>query len=159
MKLKLIYQIGENQSLEYFQTPVDLEFRYFQLSKERHKKASAIKIHEQLSGVIQSAYYRLDSDWLHNREQNIDRMFLWAETASEFMQQPNEFQIRAVGRFIGSGSRVGSLVGFTDREWRYLVSGERKMSFSRWRILLEFAGLVHGISELRKATAEAHKLS
>lgn len=151
MKLKLIYQIGKNQALEYFSSPVDLEYRYFQLSKERHDEPSGIKIPEQLFGVIQSAYYRLDSDWLHNREQGICRMFLWAKTAREFIHQPNEFQIRAVGKFIGSGKTIGELCGFTDREWRYVVSGERKMSFSRWRLLLEFAGLVHGNSEPRKA--------
>lgn len=145
MKLKLIYQIGESHEMEYFQSPVDLEYRYFELSKNRHVEPSAIKIPNQLSGVIPAGYYRLDSDWLHNREQGIDRVFLWAETAGEFIQQPNEFQIRAVGKMIGSGRFIGELAGFSDREWRYLVSGERKMSFSRWRILLEFAGLVDGI--------------
>lgn len=151
MKLKLIYQIGEKQELEYFSSPVDLEYRYFDLSKERHKKPSGIKIPFQLSGVIPSAYYRLDSDWLDNREQSEERMFLWAGTGREFISQPNEFQIRAVGKFIGSGKRIGELVGFTDREWRYIVSGERKMSFSRWRMLLEFAGLSSGVKRGRDA--------
>ena len=108
MKLELIYQIGKKQGLEYYQSPVDLEYRYFELSKNRHGEPSAIKIPNQLSGIIPSAYYRLDADWLHNREQNVDRMFLWAEIAGEF-QQPNEFQIRAVGKMIGSGSRIGSV--------------------------------------------------
>lgn len=143
MKFKLIYQIGDRQELEYFSGPVDLECRYFELSRMRHDGPSAIKIPKQAE-IIPPAYYRLDSEWTITREQEIDRMWLWADRAQEF-RQPNEFQIRAVGKFIGSGARIGELAGFTDREWRYLVSGERKMSFARWRLLLQLAGLAGAV--------------
>ncbi len=146
MNIRLIYQIGDKQELEYFSSPVDLEYRYFELSRERHNEPSAIKIPAQLHGVIPPAYYRLDKKWQHNREQDHERAFLWAEDARHF-RQPTESQIRAVGRMIGSGRVIGMLAGFSDREWRYLVSGERSMAFTRWRILLELAGLVAAVPE------------
>jgi hypothetical protein len=146
MRLRLIHQFGERQELEYFSSPVELEYRYFELSRQRHECPSAIKIQRQAE-IIPPAYYRLDAGWTIIREQNIERIGLWADRASEYTQ-PTEAQIRAVGKFIGSGARIGELAGFTDREWRYLVSGERKMSFARWRLLLQLAGLAGPIAQV-----------
>ncbi len=144
MKYKLIYQIGDQQETEYYPTPLDLESRYFVLSTIRHDGPSGIKIPSQLEGVIPSACFKMDKKWNGNREQDHERSHLWTVHSQEF-RQPTEAQIRAVGKRIGSGRIIGMLAGITDREWRRKVSGERKISFTLWRILMELAGLVDAL--------------
>lgn len=136
---RLIYEHDGKQELEHYPAPVDIEYRYFELSRMRHDGPSAIKISvRQLP--ISPAYYRLDRDWTGEREQAIERRHLWTVRAQDY-QSPTVDQIRAVGKMIGVGRIIGSLAGWTDREWRYITSGEHKLQFARWRVLLELAGL------------------
>lgn len=136
---KIIYEHDGKQEMEYYSTPVELEYRYFELSRMRHDGPSAIKIPARQLAV-DPAYYRLDRQWHGGREQELERMRLWAVRAQDYTS-PTTDQVRAVGKMIGVGRIIGSLAGWTDREWRYITSGQHKLQFSRWRILLELAGL------------------
>lgn len=149
---KIILHDCEGEKEFSFTDSVVLEEQYFKFSRFRFPcSESFLKLISYNTDEVPIGMFYLNDDATtdYEREKFKPRKGLWPDRGNLYMP-PTPYQLRAIGKIIGSGSDIERTARIESRLWRRLAGGEQKPSFATWRLLLELAGIAERVMSVEE---------